>query len=263
LNHLHASAIRQLQLGRGWAASFSPIITANLEGDDGDQWTVPLGAGLTKTTVFNKRPMNVGVQYYYNAERPDGSAGQQLRFTIALLFPTAPAEVARDGDYDAPPWPRSQLPVELEFWRDWSLVEGGPAPRSAATRSAARAARRVQLGLGRRGAHLDPAACRQSRSNPLAAGSTVPFLELRHARATACHDPTVLSRRGVLRSPLVTSDAQSGVVHARSRAGIPRLVARSVTAAQWQDSAIVEGALWRHRDSFSSSAAAGRSCRSV
>jgi hypothetical protein len=76
--------------GHGWAASFSPIITANLEGDDGDQWTLPLGAGITKTTVFNKRPMNVGVQYYYNAERPDGSAGQQLRFTIALLFPTAP-----------------------------------------------------------------------------------------------------------------------------------------------------------------------------
>jgi hypothetical protein len=79
-------------IGRGWAASFSPIITANWENDSGDQWTVPLGGGLTKTTVFNRRPMNVGVQYYYNVERPDGSAGQQLRFTISLLFPGAPAK---------------------------------------------------------------------------------------------------------------------------------------------------------------------------
>jgi len=28
-----------------------------------------------------------GVQYYYNAERPDGTAAEQLRFTVALLFP--------------------------------------------------------------------------------------------------------------------------------------------------------------------------------
>jgi hypothetical protein len=32
--------------------------------------------------------MNIGVQYYYNVERPDGSAGQQVRFVIALLYPT-------------------------------------------------------------------------------------------------------------------------------------------------------------------------------
>jgi hypothetical protein len=32
--------------------------------------------------------MNIGVQYYYNVERPDGGPGQQLRFVIALLYPT-------------------------------------------------------------------------------------------------------------------------------------------------------------------------------
>jgi hypothetical protein len=75
--------------GEGWAASCAPIITANWNGPDGNQWTVPLGAGITRTTVFNRRPMSVGVQYYYNVERPDGAAGQQLRFIIALLYPTA------------------------------------------------------------------------------------------------------------------------------------------------------------------------------
>jgi hypothetical protein len=53
----------------------------------GQEWTVPLGVGVT-TTVFNARPLNVGVQYYYNVERPDGAAGQQLRFIVALLYPT-------------------------------------------------------------------------------------------------------------------------------------------------------------------------------
>jgi hypothetical protein len=74
--------------GKGYALSFAPVISANWDADEGQHWTVPLGVGITRTTVFNRRPMNIGVQYYYNVERPDGSAGQQLRFVIALLYPT-------------------------------------------------------------------------------------------------------------------------------------------------------------------------------
>ncbi|HMF98177.1 MAG TPA: hypothetical protein VKE96_27940 [Vicinamibacterales bacterium] len=73
--------------GRGWAMSFSPSITANWDGSAGNQWTVPLGLGITKTTVFNGRPMNVGLQYFDNVERPQGSAGYQLRLAISLLYP--------------------------------------------------------------------------------------------------------------------------------------------------------------------------------
>jgi hypothetical protein len=73
--------------GHGWAVAFSPIITANWDGSDGDEWTVPLGLGITRTTVFNRRPMNLGVQYYYDVERPEGAAGQQLKLIVALLFP--------------------------------------------------------------------------------------------------------------------------------------------------------------------------------
>jgi hypothetical protein len=77
--------------GGGWATSFAPIITANWDAPDGSQWTVPLGMGITRTTVFNGRPMNVGFQYYYNVERPDGTPSQQFRFIIALIYPQAPA----------------------------------------------------------------------------------------------------------------------------------------------------------------------------
>ena len=73
--------------GHGWALSYSPIMSANWDASDGNEWTVPIGGGLTRTTVFNRRPMNLGVQYYYNLKRPDGSAGQQLRFIVALLYP--------------------------------------------------------------------------------------------------------------------------------------------------------------------------------
>ena len=73
--------------GGGWAVSFAPIMTANWNASDGNEWTVPLGLGVTKTTVFNHRPVNVGVNYFYNVERPDGAAGQQLRFVLSLLFP--------------------------------------------------------------------------------------------------------------------------------------------------------------------------------
>jgi hypothetical protein len=73
--------------GHGWAMSFSPAITANWDAASGDQWTVPLGLGVTRTTVFSGRPINIGIQYFINAVRPEGSAERQLRFSMSLLYP--------------------------------------------------------------------------------------------------------------------------------------------------------------------------------
>jgi len=73
--------------GHGWALSFSPVITANWDAPAGEQWTVPVGLGVTRTVVFNRRPMNLGMTYSYNLEHPAGTAGQQLRFSITLLYP--------------------------------------------------------------------------------------------------------------------------------------------------------------------------------
>jgi hypothetical protein len=73
--------------GPGWAPSYSPIISASWDASDGNEWTVPIGLGLTRTTVFHRRPMNIGVQYHSNVEHPDGSAGHQLRLIVALLYP--------------------------------------------------------------------------------------------------------------------------------------------------------------------------------
>jgi hypothetical protein len=74
--------------GTGWALSFSPIITANWEATSGNKWTVPLGLGISRTTVFDGRPISLSVAYYNNVERPQDGPGQQLRFQISLLYPT-------------------------------------------------------------------------------------------------------------------------------------------------------------------------------
>lgn len=75
--------------GKGWALATAPLNTANWDADERQQWTVPLGLGISKTTVFNGRPMSLGVQYYYNVERPDGVAATQLRFVVSLLYPAS------------------------------------------------------------------------------------------------------------------------------------------------------------------------------
>jgi hypothetical protein len=73
--------------GKGWALVFAPIISANWDAAAGNQWTVPIGLGFSRTTVFNGRPMTLGMQYYYNLERPAGSGANQLRIVISLLYP--------------------------------------------------------------------------------------------------------------------------------------------------------------------------------
>jgi len=73
--------------GAGWAVSFSPTITANWDAAPGNQWTVPLGAGVSKTTVFNGRPMTIGLTYSYNVKKPQGSAGEFVRFSLTFLYP--------------------------------------------------------------------------------------------------------------------------------------------------------------------------------
>ena len=76
--------------GKGWAISTAPTNTANWDAPRSERWTVPLGIGITRTLVFNRQPMSLGVQYYYNVESPAGSASNQLRFSWALIFPTKP-----------------------------------------------------------------------------------------------------------------------------------------------------------------------------
>jgi Protein of unknown function (DUF1214) len=74
----------------GWSLTSAPLITANWSAPDGEQWTVPLGIGVGKVTAVGTRPVNLGLQYYRNVERPASTGENQLRIIINLLYPKAP-----------------------------------------------------------------------------------------------------------------------------------------------------------------------------
>jgi hypothetical protein len=73
--------------GGGWALAFAPLWTANWDAPDGEEWTIPLGLGISRTTVFNRRPMSLGLQLYRNVERPSSAAETQIRAAVSYLFP--------------------------------------------------------------------------------------------------------------------------------------------------------------------------------
>jgi hypothetical protein len=64
-----------------------PIITADWEQESGDEWLVPLGAGVGKLQRFGKLPVNLQLGAYANVERPENQPAWQLRFQAQLLFP--------------------------------------------------------------------------------------------------------------------------------------------------------------------------------
>jgi hypothetical protein len=72
--------------GEGWYLTSSPIITSNWEADPGDRLTLPIGGGLGKVFRLGKLPINVQLQGFYNAVRPDNGADWQLRTQLTFIF---------------------------------------------------------------------------------------------------------------------------------------------------------------------------------
>jgi hypothetical protein len=77
------------QLPKLWQVGFSPNILVNWEAGSGNKYTVPLGAGVNKTTLlFDKLPVRFEADVYYAAIRPD-DAGQRWTFRF-LFIPVVP-----------------------------------------------------------------------------------------------------------------------------------------------------------------------------
>jgi hypothetical protein len=74
-------------LARGWAISSAPAITANWNAESGQQWTVPLGLGVSKITMVGKQALNIALQYYHNVEHPDNAGADMIRMQFTLLYP--------------------------------------------------------------------------------------------------------------------------------------------------------------------------------
>ena len=65
----------------------APIITVSWEADSGQQWTVPLGAGVGHIFHAGRLPVNTQISAYYNVAKPDYGADWQLRAQVQLMFP--------------------------------------------------------------------------------------------------------------------------------------------------------------------------------
>jgi hypothetical protein len=87
VNRLLFQYFLNYNLPSGWYFSSAPIITADWEADSGNRWTVPLGGGFGKVYRIGKRPVNAGVQAYYNVEKPEFAADWSIRIQMTLLFP--------------------------------------------------------------------------------------------------------------------------------------------------------------------------------
>ena len=70
-------------LGNGWAINASPSFSYNHEARSGDEFSFPLGIGIAKTVMINRRPWQFGIQYWNYIERPDTfGVEHQVRLTI-------------------------------------------------------------------------------------------------------------------------------------------------------------------------------------
>jgi hypothetical protein len=79
LNYVYA-----FQLGGGWQFASAPAITYNHDAEDGQEWTVPLGVGIARTTVIKGRPWKFQLQYWNYVERGDEFAPEhQFRISIS------------------------------------------------------------------------------------------------------------------------------------------------------------------------------------
>jgi hypothetical protein len=72
-----------LPLGGGWQFGAAPAITYNHDAASGNKLTLPLGIGVSKTTVLAGRPWTFQLQYWNNVERPDTFAAEHtIRLSI-------------------------------------------------------------------------------------------------------------------------------------------------------------------------------------
>ena len=87
VNYFYSQIFAVKNLPKKWYINTAPIITANWEAESGEQWTIPLGAGVGKLVRVGKLPINAQVGYYQNVVRPEYGAKSQLRIQATFLFP--------------------------------------------------------------------------------------------------------------------------------------------------------------------------------
>jgi hypothetical protein len=84
-----------------WAISTAPLITSDWSAREGQRWTVPIGLGVSKITHIVEQPLNLQLEYYHNVKHPDLGGSNQLRLSVAALWPTAAAMAEKKKEEQA------------------------------------------------------------------------------------------------------------------------------------------------------------------
>jgi len=75
-------------LGNGWQIESNPEILYDWEGIDDNQWNVPVGAGISKTSMFGQVPLKIAVELQNYVVSTDRLAPEWLlRFSIVPVIP--------------------------------------------------------------------------------------------------------------------------------------------------------------------------------
>jgi len=75
-------------LGGGWQIQAQPVWSYNHNAADGDELTMPIGTGITRTVIIGKTPLKTSLQYWYYVAKPEAFGPRhQLRLQVAPVLP--------------------------------------------------------------------------------------------------------------------------------------------------------------------------------
>ena len=72
----------------GWALSYNNQLAYDWKASSGNEWTIPLGLGVSKaTSLANGHGLELGIGPYWNIVRPEGATAMMLRVNVNFVFP--------------------------------------------------------------------------------------------------------------------------------------------------------------------------------
>ena len=74
-------------LGGGWQISAAPIVTFNKNSADNNKWSIPIGTGISRTTIAGTTAVKMGVQVWKYVKKPEAfGADWTVRLSIAPVI---------------------------------------------------------------------------------------------------------------------------------------------------------------------------------
>ena len=87
VNALSIQYFYAVGLGGGWQLTGSPIVTFNRGAADNNKWAIPIGVGLSRTTIAGATPLKISFQVQKCLEKPEAfSPNWIVKFSITPVI---------------------------------------------------------------------------------------------------------------------------------------------------------------------------------